>query len=988
MKNSIRQLRILSVLLLLILLLGSFAFVPMTFAKAPTNSSSASATSQVQAPQWLLNLLTQHQSMVSTGSSNMKGAIPTAIKLEPVQTAANSVYYSPSEIRNIYDATPLLNHGIDGTGVTISIVDAFGDPYIQSELDSFSAAFGISTTKVNIVCVDGPCDFSQGITTGWNGEIALDVEWAHAIAPGAIINLYIGSTNAQPLYDAVAAAVAGTNGNGTYVSPSSIISMSWGAPENDFGESGAVAPVFGENYPWINEVFQQGTAQGITFFASTGDWGAYDQGFGQTLPYGGLLYPSTDPFVTAVGGTSLFMSTTAGYLQYPPANATGGYGYETGWSWNNARGWSSGGGFSSFIGRPTWQTGPGVPSGNTRGAADVAWDADPETGVLVSLEGAFYIFGGTSVGSPSWAGAMALIDQAAGHNLGFINPSLYAILNNPTEYAKAFHDVTVGDIDPIQAGPGWDPVTGMGTPDVAALANYLSHPSSSLSVSASSNVALGTSASYGPVRIYATVMKGATPVTTGTVSAQILSNTSKVLGNVPMSYNPVTKRWVGTYHINPTDPPGMWTALVSATSGPLSGTGYTSFSVGDGITIFYTWGSFQVGSTIPIAAVVLSPDESSVVGTGSFTATFYLGTPDGPVQGKVPLAFNSGDGAWEGTFTVPSSVKQGPWVLSITGADSSGNRAAEAYAWVNIGLMASTFTDSPTYLLGDTMMIGSAICPTSCGTSTVTTGSYKATIFAFGPSDPGGTNIGTATLTYDSTTGLWLGSFGITPSDPVGFYRVVVTGHDGLGDFALGETLVRVAPLLMSMVTTISKPTVVVGSTMVETITAKVTYPNGTLMKIGSVEAFTTYGHTRLTYHPAGQRFVGQIVVPATAGTYPFSIMAYDPLGNAAEGAVSLTVLQAQSATKLTCFNAIQVGATKTCTATVTGYFPTGTVTFSQTGSGQVTFSSATCTLDASGTCSVSVTGAKAGPVTITATFGGDTNNLGSSGSHKLTVYK
>jgi hypothetical protein len=989
MKNSITQLRVLSILLLLILLAGSFAFVPMTYAKASTtSSSSASATSQVQTPPWLLNLLRQHQSMVSTGSPVGKGAIPTAINLGPTQTAANSVYYSPSEIRSIYDTTPLLNHGIDGTGETISIVDAFGDPYIQSELDSFSAAFGLPMTTVHIVCVDGPCDFSQGITTGWNGEIALDVEWAHAIAPGAIINLYIGSTNAQPLDDAVAAAVAGTNGNGTYVSPSSIISMSWGAPENDFGESGAIAPVFGENYPWINEVFQQGTAQGITFFASTGDWGANVQGFGQTLPYGGILYPSTDPFVTAVGGTSLYMSTTSGYLQYPPANATGSYGYETGWSWNNYRGWSSGGGCSSFFARPTWQTGPGVPSGNTRCAADVAWDGDPETGVLVFLSGTFYIFGGTSVGSPSWAGSMALIDQAAGHNLGFINPSLYAIMNNPSAYTKAFHDVTVGDIDPLQAGPGWDPVTGMGTPDIAALAYYLSHPSPSLSITASSSVALGTSASYAPVHIYATVTKGSTPVTSGTMSAKIISNTTELLGSIPMFYNPVTKQWAGTYHIKPTDPPGMWTAVVSMTSGPLSGTGYTTFSVGDGVTIFATWGFFLVGSQIPIEAVVLSPDESSIIGTGHFTATFYLGTPDGPVQGKLPLAFNSADEAWEGVFTVPPGVKQGPWVLSITGADTNGNRAAEAYSWVNIGLVASTFTDSPTYLLGDTIVIGSAICPTVCAASTVTTGSYKATIWAFGPSESGGTNIGTAPLTYDSTSGLWLGTFSITSSDPVGFYRIVVTGNDGLGDFALGETLVRVAPLLMNMVTTISKPTVVVGSTIVETLTARVTYPNGTLMKIGSVEAFTTYGHTRLTYHAASGRFVGQIALPTTAGSYPFSIIAYDPLGNAGEGAVSLTVLPVHSVTKLACFNAIQVGATKTCTATVTGYFPTGTITFSQTGTGSVTFSSSTCTLDSSGTCSVTVTGAKAGPVTITATYGGDTNNLGSFGSHKLTVYK
>ncbi len=170
------------------------------------------------------------------------------------------------------------------------------------------------------------------------------------MAPNAAINLYIGSNDTFPLYDAVQQAVS---------ADVSIISMSWGSPENSFGQSGAVAPVFGENYPWLDQVLQQGAAEGITAFASSGDWGAYDQAQGETSPYGGAIYPSTDPYVTAVGGTSLYMNATSGYTQSPYFNATGGYGTETAWSWSDFSGGATGGGYSTIFGTPQWQSGPG-----------------------------------------------------------------------------------------------------------------------------------------------------------------------------------------------------------------------------------------------------------------------------------------------------------------------------------------------------------------------------------------------------------------------------------------------------------------------------------------------------------------------------------------------------------------------------------------------------------------------------------------------------
>jgi hypothetical protein len=978
--TQIRTSRILSVFVLFTLLSGFFVF-PVYAKPAATNSSLSSTSRQVNTPSWLLSLLKDHQTEVSNGmSTKEKGAIPTYVTLNQKvniksQTPGNFIYYSPSEVRNAYNATSLLNNGYNGTGVTISIVDAFGDPLIQSELNTFSAEYGIPTTTVHVACVDGPCNYTEGITTGWNGEIALDVEWAHAMAPGATINLYIASNNMQPLYDAVAAAVAGTTGNGTYFSPSSIISMSWGSPENDIGESGSIAPVFGPNYPWLNEVFQQGTAEGMTFFASTGDWGAYDQGLppsGQTSPYGGPLYPSTDPFVTAVGGTSLYLSTTSGYLQFP-GNATGGYGYETAWSWNNYYGWATGGGFSTFFGQPPWQSGPGVPSQETRGVPDVSWDADVQTGVLVFVSGGFYIYGGTSVGSPSWAGSMALIDQAAGHNLGLINPSIYSILNNPSEYAKAFHDVTTGNNDPLHARAGWDPVTGIGTPNIGELAYYLAQPSTSLNVLASNNVALGTSASYTSVQIYATVTSGAGTVASGTVSAVITSSTNAVVGVVTMTYNGTM--WTGTYTIKPTDPPGMWTATVLATSGSQSGTGTTTFSVGDGITIFASWGSFLVGDDILVEAIVTAPN-GTVVTSGSFSSTFHLGTPTGSVEGTVPLAYYPSYGVWAGFFAISPSVSQGAWVLSINGTDSEGNRAATAYSWLSVGLVASVLTDSPTYVLGSTINIYSFI---NYSGYLPTTGSQSATVWDNGKS------LGTVALSYSGVPGLWMGAFW-EPSEPPGFYRIVVTGGDGLGNSVNGETLVRVAPLTLSVIATASPPEVLVNSIAGEKVSANVTYPNGTPMTVGSVEAFTSYGfNLRMTYNAVSGNFIGLAPVPTIVGTYPFSVVAFDPWGNAGEGLGSFSVLNS-SVTSLLCSSPVAVGASSTCTATVEGSTPSGTVSFTASGSGNF-FPSGVCTLSG-GSCSVQyVPSTTAGsPQTITATYPGDMSNFGSSGTSSVTV--
>ncbi|MGC8848420.1 MAG: NosD domain-containing protein [Conexivisphaera sp.] len=829
----------------------------------------------------------------------------------PLQTPSNFMYYTPSEVEQMYNTTSLLGSGVNGSGITIAIVDAYGDPYIQQELDAFSAEFGIPTTQVHIITVGSPIDFSEGIVTGWNVEIALDVEWAHAMAPGARINLYIASdASSTAMFEAVEAAVEGTNGT-TPVSPSNIISLSWGIPENDIGSSAASSSIFGLNYPWLNQVFQQAAARNITVLAAAGDWGAYDQAWGQTSPYGGAVYPSTDPFVTGVGGTTLYMRTNSGYLGFPFINASGSYGTETAWSWNDFYYWGTGGGFSTLFARPPWQHGEGVPSVGTRGAPDVAWDADVQTGVLVYVQGyGNLIVGGTSVGAPSWAGSMALIDQRAGHPLGFINPYLYEIMSNQTEYSKAFHDITVGDNNPYQANPGWDPLTGVGSPNVGELSIYLPQVASS-GIRVGVELAQGGKpispsemAAYGStVQVLANVTLKGSPVTSGNVTAQVLTSAGSPVGTFQLKYDNVTGQWVGNFTVSSPHQPGEWFVTVTASANGALGQGYAELAVGDGVTILapytVTYPFFMVGQTIPISAEITAPNGFPVT-SGSFQAVFTLGTPNGKVEGVVPLKYDSSTGLWEGSFLVPINADQGPWVLTISGTDSQGNMGS-AYSWLNVGLDMFVFTDSPTYVLGDTMYIiaytGSPV------------GSFNATISA------GSQTLGVVPLAFNPATGLWYGEFQIGSSGPTGFYTITVSGgaKDQYGNMESGSysTVVRVAPYTLRSNVTVSAPEVMVSPSICdnEMISAKLYYPNGTPVTLGNVAAIVSVGaagayleeyYLQLTYNNRTGSFVSPSSVPVIdvgngtllplLGNYSISIVAYTPEGDYGSGGTSFFV--------------------------------------------------------------------------------------------------
>lgn len=394
------------------------------------------------------------------------GSIPAAFP-SPSQCAAALGFacYTPSDIRGAYNIPSTLT----GAGQTIVIVDAYGSPTVRADLHTFDLAMGLSDPTLNIIYPGGkPPSLlpNHHNTASWANETSLDVQWAHAIAPAATIDLVIAASNSgNVLNNAEKYAVDKHLG--------SVMSLSFGSPE-------AAIKGRGNNIQLMqaDAVYQEAQGKGMTVFSSSGDSGATD---GTAVV--SANFPASDPLVTSVGGTNLFYDVT------PSAVTAVGYQGEDVWNDSNACPFgckhgifgATGGAPSAIFAAPSYQQ---ALSGNSaRTTSDVGYNASVYTGVLVYLGFAnpagFYFFGGTSEGSPQWAALTALADQSAGTSLGFINPKLYAIGANPSKYASDFHDVTSGNNNlngpGFPAGSGYDIPTGLGTPNAGNLIFDLTH---------------------------------------------------------------------------------------------------------------------------------------------------------------------------------------------------------------------------------------------------------------------------------------------------------------------------------------------------------------------------------------------------------------------------------------------------------------------------------------------------------------------------------
>jgi subtilase family serine protease len=375
--------------------------------------------------------------------------------------------YSPQEIRHAYGVDQLINRGDDGRGQTIVIFDSYGSPTITSDLASFDEGYGLpAPPSFKILSPLGTVPYDPTAIpdqVGWAAETTLDVEWAHAMAPDASIVLMTSPVDETE-------GVQGLpqfNQLENYALDhhiGDVWSQSWGATENTL-----FTPAGEQVYRDFEGTYARADASGVSVFASTGDAGTANvETDGTTVyPFPTVNFPASSPLITAVGGTSL------------TADTSGNYQSEAVWP-------DGGGGISQKFSEPLYQRftlnrSDQSELGGMRGIPDISWNADPNTPILIYLSffgasaAGYYTIGGTSEGSPDWAGLAADLDTFAGHPLGLLNPYLYAL----GAVGVGFHDVTVGNngqdgVPGYNATPGWDAASGWGSPNLSQLFSDIS----------------------------------------------------------------------------------------------------------------------------------------------------------------------------------------------------------------------------------------------------------------------------------------------------------------------------------------------------------------------------------------------------------------------------------------------------------------------------------------------------------------------------------
>ncbi|PYK13069.1 MAG: hypothetical protein DME65_02755 [Verrucomicrobia bacterium] len=480
-------------------------FPRLRIAGALTLMSAAAAMAFIA-----VNSSTSHASGKS--DAGVHGSMPLSMRLESQETLADvspgpgpqyglftcqvglasipgRQCFDPYQMRHAYQIDSLISAGFDGSGHTIVIVDAFQNPNLVSQVANFDTFYGLPPISLTQVAPDGLTPFVPGNAnmTGWAEEISLDVEWAHAMAPGANIVLVLAKTNDDA--DILSALRYAVNNN-----LGDVISMSFGENES------CVDPTLLSGY---HDVFRTATQNNITLFASSGDQGAAQPTCDGNSWVKAASHPASDPLVTGVGGTELHAADyclTA--LGCDPAThpLPGTYVSEIVWNEGPPFGdfqpffsssEATGGGFSLLFAEPPYQQGT-IHGGTQKGVPDVAYNAAILHGVLTRLDipgipPGMYTFGGTSAGAPQWAAITAIMNHKAATREGFLNWGIYRIGQNSTAYPASFHDIrsgtnSAGEFDSsdnlvivtgFSAGRGWDATTGFGTPISSSAVNYL-----------------------------------------------------------------------------------------------------------------------------------------------------------------------------------------------------------------------------------------------------------------------------------------------------------------------------------------------------------------------------------------------------------------------------------------------------------------------------------------------------------------------------------
>jgi kumamolisin len=354
-------------------------------------------------------------------------------------SAGTPVPLTALQVASLYDFPA----GTDGTGQAIAIIE-LGGGYQTDDLNTYFSGLGLATPSVTAVPVDGGSN-SPGQDSGADGEVALDIEVAGAVAPGATQVVYFSNnTSDQGFIDAVSTAVHATP-------TPTVISISWGGPEPQWAQQSLTA---------MDQAFQDAAALGVTVTVAAGDNGSSDNPKNPNGP-AQVDFPASSPHALACGGTTLVGDLSSGKIVS-----------EVVWNEIANKEGAGGGGISKAFPVPSWQSSAATPELSGRGVPDVAGNADPVSGYQIVVGGQQQPIGGTSAVAPLWAGLIARLAQATGTKFGLLQPLVYAGVAPGAEVA-GFHDITQGKNGAYSAGPGWDACSGLGSPDGMAILSRL-----------------------------------------------------------------------------------------------------------------------------------------------------------------------------------------------------------------------------------------------------------------------------------------------------------------------------------------------------------------------------------------------------------------------------------------------------------------------------------------------------------------------------------
>jgi len=658
---------------------------------------------------------------------------PTALFTSGI---SGSHFLTPGDLSTIYDVTPLASSAYTGAGVTIGI--AGETDVVLSDITAFRAAAGLTVNNPTILLIPGSGD--PGISYTDLGEADLDMEWSGGMAPGANV-VFLNSTDAfQSLLYGIQNRV--TVNSASVLIP--ILSISYG-----LCEAGAQTLVSPTSLANMESAFQQAATQGQTVISAAGDNGAADCDSGDISQDGlAVDYPASSAYVTGIGGTEFNEGSGTGATTYWNGNVSGNSStdivasaksYIPEMAWNDTPTallaasygelFGGGGGKSILFTKPTWQTGvTGIPADGQRDVPDISLNASPvHDGYLVCTQvilvstnqyagscgngfrtadgsaadtNQLTVYGGTSLGAPSFAGMLALIEQKVGSQQGLINPVLYGIASNATTYASAFHDITVGNnqmpcssgngcingVVGYAAGTGYDQATGLGSIDAnnlaTAFASYLSvHPG---------KVGTTVSLTYTPptlvigqaVTFTATVAKTGSNVGTPTGSVTFSidgiagSAVNLVAGVATTTYSFAsggTHTVVASYSGDTTDYASLSPTLTLTNFSNAAGSAATT-------TVLSSSGStasLYSQSSPSYTATVTSTTAGTIGGT---TVTFTVGTGSAAVSTKVS---SSSCSTLQCTFILPAGN-----VLAATGY-SAGTTTVSAHYDGNTGYQQS-----------------------------------------------------------------------------------------------------------------------------------------------------------------------------------------------------------------------------------------------------------------------------------------------------------